>query len=70
MAAELIAEILDRGALQRLKRDHDQLVGGLGFEIGELLGERRARGLVEDIGLVDHAAGERGENQRERGEDS
>ena len=38
VAAELIAVILDRGALQRLQRDDDELVGGLGFEIGELLG--------------------------------
>ena len=63
VAAELIAVVLDRGALQRFERHHDELVGGLGFEVGELLRERRALRRVEDIGVVDHAAGERGEGR-------
>ena len=65
-AAELHAEILDRGALQRFQRDDDELVGGLGFERGELLGERVARRGIEDAGLVDHAAGERRKGERRK----
>ena len=34
---ELIAVVLDRGALQRLQGDDHELAGGLGFEVGELL---------------------------------
>src|SRR5262249_52683394 len=40
----------------------------LGFEVRELLRERRARRLIEDIGLVHHAAAERGEDERNRRE--
>src|SRR5262249_43809080 len=65
-AAEFDAEILDRGPLQRSQRHHHELVGGLGFEVRELLGERRTRRLIEDIGLVHHAAAERGEDERNR----
>ena len=68
LAAELIAVILDRGALQRFERHHDKLVGRFGFEVGELLRQRRALRRVEDIGLVDDAAGQRGERERQRGD--
>jgi hypothetical protein len=68
-AAELHAEVLDRGALQRFQRDHDQLVGGLGFEISEFFGEGRARRRIEDVGFIDDAAAERGEVKRERSRD-
>src|SRR3546814_3325284 len=40
MAAELVAEVVDRGALQRGQGDHDELVGGRLLVAGELLGER------------------------------
>ena len=69
VAAELVAEVLDRGALQRSQRDHDELVGGLGFERGELFGERGARRRIEDVGLVDDAAGQRREGERKGGKD-
>src|SRR3546814_11412088 len=39
MAAELVAEVVDRGALQRVQGDHDELVGGRLLVAGELLGE-------------------------------
>src|SRR5262245_14333433 len=67
-AAELDPVILDRGALQRLERHHHELVGGLGLERGELVVERRARGGIEDVGLVHHAAAEGGKLERRRGE--
>src|SRR5262249_4261419 len=38
----------------------------VGFEVRELLGERRARWLIENIGLVHHAAAELGEDERKR----
>src|SRR6185295_7761139 len=63
---ELHAKILDRGSLQRFERHHHELVGGLGLELGELLGERRARSLVQNAGIVHHPAAERGEVERER----
>src|SRR5262249_2693263 len=65
-AAELDAEILDRGPLQRSQRHDHELVGGLGFEVRELLRERRARWLIENIGLVHHATAERREDERKR----
>src|SRR5262249_3165311 len=68
-AAELDAKILDRGALQRSQGHDHELVGGLGFEVRELLGERRPRRLIEDIGLVHRAAAERGQDQRNSRED-
>src|SRR5262249_16670013 len=39
------------------------------FEVRELLGERRPRRLIEDIGLVHHAAAERGKDERNRRKD-
>ena len=67
MAAELDAEILDRGSLQRFERHHHELIGGLGLELRELVGQRRPRLRVENIGLVHHPTAERGEVERERG---
>ncbi len=64
VAAELIAVILDRGALQRFQRDHHHLVGRLGFKVGELLRQCRPGGRIEDIGLVDHPAGQGREGER------
>src|SRR3546814_942476 len=37
MAAELVAEVVDRGALQRGQGDDDELVGGRLLVAGELL---------------------------------
>src|SRR5262249_16607121 len=63
-AAELKAEILDRGALQRSQGDDHELVGSLGLEVRKLLGERRPRCRIEDVGLVHHPAAERGQDER------
>src|SRR5262245_15744460 len=68
VAPELDPVILDRGALQRFERHHHELVGGLGLERGELVIERSAGSGIEDIGLVHHAAAERGKLERGRGE--
>jgi hypothetical protein len=65
-AAELDTEVLDRGPLQRSQGDDHELVAGLGFEVCELLGERRARCRIENIGLVHHAAAECGKDERNR----
>src|SRR5262249_14046928 len=62
-AAELKAELLHRGALQRSQGDDHELVGGLGVEVRELLGERRPRCQIEDVGLVHHPAAERGQDE-------
>src|SRR5262249_14043004 len=48
--------------------DHE-LVGGVGFEFRELLGERGPRRLIEDVGVVHHAAAECGEVERESRDD-
>ena len=56
--------------MQRSQGHDHELVGGLGFEVRELVGERRPRRLIEDIGLVHHAAAERGEDERKRRERS
>src|SRR5262249_33029436 len=64
-AAELKAEILDRGALQRSQGDDHELVGSLGLEVRKLLGERRPRCRIEDVGLVHHPAAERGQDERQ-----
>src|SRR5262249_13003384 len=68
-AAELDAEVLDRGPLQRFQGYDHELVAGLGFEVCELLGERRTRWRIEDVGLVHHAAAERGKDERNRRND-
>src|SRR5262249_22728337 len=67
--AELDAILLDRGTLQRFQRHHHQLVAGLGFERGELVGQRCARGGIEDIGLVHDAAAECRKIERDGGND-
>src|SRR5258707_5703273 len=41
-------ELLDRSALQRFQRHHNELVRGLGFELIELFGECCARSPVQD----------------------
>src|SRR3954452_872539 len=68
-AAKLVAEVLDRRALQRFERHHHELVTGLGFELGELLGERRACSRIQNAGIVDHAAGKHGKIERQRGDE-
>ena len=56
LAAELIAEVLDRVALQRLQRDDGELVGRLLLERRELGVDRGAVLGVKQAGLVDDAA--------------
>src|SRR5262249_46919992 len=56
VAPELVTVVLDRGALERLERDHDKLAGGLGLELGELALERGLGRRVENPGVVDDAA--------------
>src|SRR5580700_8207728 len=58
MSPELIAVILDRGALQRLESDDDKLPDGLGLELRELALERDLGRGIENSGIVDDAAGE------------
>src|SRR3546814_2353766 len=45
MAAELVAEVVDRGALQRGQGDHDELVGGRLLVAGELRSEEHTSEL-------------------------
>ena len=66
LAPELIAVILDRRALQRFQRHDHELVRGLGLEIGGELFELLAGGRIENVGPVDHAAGQFGKGQRLR----
>src|SRR3546814_13768860 len=68
MAAELVAEVVDPGALQRGQGDHDELVGGRLLVAGEQLGEAARPVRAQQIGTVDHAAGER--RNLERGDGS
>jgi hypothetical protein len=49
--------------LQRSKRHHHQLVGGLGFKLRELLRERRSCCRIEYIGFIHHPAAERRQNE-------
>src|SRR6516162_10250275 len=61
---ELVTVVLDRGALERLDRDHDKLPCGLGLEVGELALKRCLGRRVENSGIVDHTAGELREGER------
>src|SRR5262249_20296847 len=60
---ELVAIVLDRGALQGLEGDDDKLPRGFCFELGEVALEGGPGRGIENPGLVDHAAGEHGEGQ-------
>src|SRR3546814_16170720 len=60
VAAELVAEVVDRGSLQRGQGDHDALVGGRLLVAGELLGEAALLFRAPQIGFVDHAGIGRG----------
>src|SRR5215468_173751 len=64
MTPELVTVILDRGALERLDRDHDKLPSGLGLELGELALERGLGRRLENSGIVDHTAGELRKTER------
>src|SRR5215471_12498034 len=64
MTPELVTVVLDRGSLKRLQRNHNELSGGLGLELGELALERGLGRRVEDSGIVDHRAGELREGER------
>src|SRR3546814_15490921 len=64
MAAELVAEVVDRGALQRGQGDHDELVGGRLLVAGELLGEAALPVRAQQVGVVDPAAGDRRKLER------
>ena len=57
-AAEPVAEVLDRVALQRLDRDDGELIGRLLLERGELGLDRRVVVGAQQAGLVGDAAGE------------
>src|SRR5262249_52093895 len=68
---------LDRLALQRRHGRDDELVGGLLLQRGQHGGDRRAGRRIENVGCVDHAAGQRrkslgrcGRRDGERGEQS
>src|SRR5262245_60969102 len=61
---ELVTVVLNRGSLKRLQRNHNELAGGLGLELGELALERGLGRRVENSGIVDHAAGELREGER------
>src|SRR6516225_3293166 len=55
---ELVAVVLNRGSLKRLQRNHNELAGRLGLELGELALERGLGRRVENSGIVHHTAGE------------
>src|SRR5262249_40636448 len=61
---ELVTVVLNRGSLKRLQRNHNELAGGLGLELGELALEHGLSRRVENSGIVDHTAGELGEGER------
>src|SRR5262249_57158843 len=61
---ELVTVVLNRGALERLDRDHDKLPCGLGLEVGELALERCLGRRIENSGIVHHTAGELREGER------
>jgi hypothetical protein len=61
---ELVAVVLNRGSLKRLQRNHDELAGGLGLELGEFALEPGLGRRVENSGIVDHTAGELREGER------
>src|SRR5262249_17533893 len=53
---ELVTVVLDRGSLKRLQRNHNELAGGLGLELGELALERGLGRRVENSVIVHHTA--------------
>src|SRR5262249_31885433 len=55
---ELVAVVLNRGSLKRLQRNHNELAGGLGLELGELALEPGLGRRVQNSGIVDDTAGE------------
>src|SRR3546814_6827083 len=57
----LVAEVVDLAAGQG---DDDELVGGRLLVAGELLGEAALLVRAQQIGIVDHAAGERRKLER------
>src|SRR5262245_24449018 len=64
LTPELVAVVLNRGSLKRLQRNHNELAGGLGLELGELALERGLGRRVKNSGIVDHTAGELREGER------
>src|SRR5215469_15761417 len=64
VAPKLVAVVLDRCSLKRLQRNHNELAGGLGLELGELALERSLGRSVENSGIVHHTAGELREGER------
>src|SRR5690606_16977819 len=58
VAAQLDAEFLDAATLQIGHGDHHQLLAGGLFMGGKLLGQLAFAGSVQQLGLVDHSAGE------------
>ena len=68
-APELVAEILDRGALQGFQRHDHELRGGPAFQVRELARELAARRPIEDARPVDDFSGELREIERRGGAD-
>ena len=64
MTPELVTVVLNRGSLKRLQRNHNELAGGLGLELGELALERGLGRRIENSGIVHHTAGELRESER------
>ena len=64
VASELVTVVLNRGSLKRLQRNHNELAGGLGLELGELALEPGLGRRVENSGIVHHTAGELREGER------
>ena len=64
MTPELVTVVLNRGSLKRLQRNHNELAGGLGLELGELALEPGLGRRVENSGIVHHTAGELREGER------
>ena len=68
MPRALQAELLERGALQRLDRGQRHFEAGPGFEIGDLVGQSIG-GPTEEPAIIDHAAPALWKIERGRGSD-
>src|SRR5262245_1259305 len=61
---ELVPVVLNRGSLKRLQRNHNELAGGLGLELGELALERGRGRRGENSGIVYHTGCQLREGER------
>jgi hypothetical protein len=67
-AAEAIAVVLDLIALQAFDGDHDQLIAGVGLQLLPAWRRGRLGGGLQQMGLIDDAAGQAREGRIGLGE--